>query len=696
MSTNLSSAPRQNDRPRLDRRVVLKASAAFGAMAIVGSNGHRARPAIAQEAAGTLAGTWVEADQLGTFSAASTGESLSFQADLPFYAAAPHWSAEAAPGSSVEMSFSANGTDWTDSVAVYEAAEDAGQPELEGRRFGQLLAADGASYIRYQGIDPDGNATSLPGLAFTYIDATAGPTVDDVYNAALQPTVAPPPIISRADWGANESYRFNKKGLEIWPPEYQEVEHVIIHHTDTTNFQDPLIAIRSIYYYHAVTRGWGDIGYNYLVDFMGNVYEGRVGGDNVVGGHAYQYAHGSSGIGTMGRFAVESETPETLAGLVWITAWTGRYLDALGFESFHEKVDLPTICGHRDVNASTCPGDQLYADLPTIRDYVNEILTAGADPAPDPAAFAEGDTVVTNAEGVNLRETPGLDGRVLVQMALGEVLTVLDGPTTTDGYAWYEVKGSNRIGWAASTFLEKRDGTPPPPAPAAFAVGDTVRVDTDSLNLRSAAGVSASVVATLATNTQGTIQAGPQPSGGYTWYQLTTSSGSGWSAGEFLVLATGEPPPPPASGQFAVGDAVVVDTDLLNLRSQAGLSQPVAARLPNGSALTISQAAVQVDGYTWYGITSAQYGTGWVVQDFLSDSSSGGGISVGSAVRVIDGTLNLRSAPGTAASVVAVLPDGAQLSVTGGPTDASGYTWWQVASTAYGAGWAAGAFLQTV
>ena len=109
-----------------------------------------------------------------------------------------------------------------------------------------------------------------------------------------------------------------------WPSEYQTVEHVIVHHTVTPTFQDPLVAVRAIYYYHAVERGWGDIGYNYLVDHMGNVYEGRYGGENVVGGHAYQYAHGSSGIGLLGDFSAPTTTPEAQAGLVWITAWVGR------------------------------------------------------------------------------------------------------------------------------------------------------------------------------------------------------------------------------------------------------------------------------------------------------------------------------------------------------------------------------------
>jgi hypothetical protein len=56
---------------------------------------------------------------------------------------------------------------------------------------------------------------------------------------------------------------------------------------------DPAATMRAIYYYHAVTQGWGDIGYNFLVDWHGNVYEGRYGGTNVVGGHSLQYNYGS-------------------------------------------------------------------------------------------------------------------------------------------------------------------------------------------------------------------------------------------------------------------------------------------------------------------------------------------------------------------------------------------------------------------
>lgn len=695
---------------RIDRRVMLKASAAFGAMSLIGASGSLARRATAQNAE-TLAGSWAPAGAAeGQIALAqAVAEPIVFQSDFPFYAVAPHWAGETAPGAFVELRLSDDGQTWTDPIVVDEAVEDAGQPDLAGKRYGRLIAANAATHVSYQTFDVDGNPTELPGLEFTYLDATPGPTIDDVYAAALTPSIAPPPIISRADWGANESYRYANNGNEKWPAEYQTVEHVIIHHTDTANFQDPLVAIRSIYYYHAITRGWGDIGYNYLVDFMGNVYEGRVGGENVVGGHAYQYAHGSSGIGTMGRFSAERETPEMLAGLIWITAWTGRNLDPLGSAPFHEKPNLPTICGHRDVNDSTCPGDVMYADLPTIRQSVAEILAGEVNPNPADPQFAAGDTVVTNSAGVNLRQGPGLEFPVIVRMSLGETLTIVDGPTTNDGYTWYEVRGSTRIGWTAADFLDRAGGTPPSPT-GQFPVGSVVAVGTDQLNLRSAARIDASVVAVMPTGTQGTVQAGPEASGGYNWYQLQTSVGNGWSAGEFLVLADGNEPtpppttpppttPPPTGGRFQIGDAVVVATDLLNLRVGPGTSQAVSAQMPQGTALTIAKDPVSAEGYVWYGVTHPQLGAGWCADQFLAAAGGGnndGPLAVGDTVQVIDGALNLRAAAGTQAAVVAVMPQGTQLSITGGGTAAGGYTWWQVSSTAFGSGWAAGAFLQRV
>src|SRR5205823_5823581 len=97
-----------------------------------------------------------------------------------------------------------------------------------------------------------------------------------------------PKILTRQDWGADES-------LMDWMPQYLRPHtKAVIHHTVTDDGKNDVAAtIRSIYYYHAVSLKWGDIGYQYLVDKFGNIWTGRQGGDHVVGGHAYGWNNGA-------------------------------------------------------------------------------------------------------------------------------------------------------------------------------------------------------------------------------------------------------------------------------------------------------------------------------------------------------------------------------------------------------------------
>lgn len=645
----------------------------------------------AQDGGGTRAATWYEPQNAGSFAAASEPRVL--PSDFTFFAIAPHWSGAVDFSGLVEMSFSADGQSWTDPMTVGEANIDAGRPDREGRRFGQLALVDGANYLQYRTFDQASNPTSLADLAFTYIDATGGPTVDDVYSAAVEPSVNRPPIISREMWGADESYRHEDQDDGepiIWTPDYQTVAHVIIHHTVTPNFQDPLTAIRSIYYYHAVTRGWGDIGYNYLVDFMGNVFEGRYGGDNVIGGHSYQYAQGSSGIGTIGTFSTIAETPEAQAGLIWITAWVGRHLDPLGFSDFHEASDLPTICAHRDVNDTECPGDALYSNLDWIRTSVAAVLEGQVDPEPNPD-YNEGDIVSIATDAANIRTGPGLDFDVIAVAPYGALFEIIDGPTTNDGYTWYRLSGDLATGWCAESLLGMYQDVPAPPPPAEFDIGERVVVATDALNLRAGLGLGSAVVVTMPTGTTGEIQDGPSAADGYSWYLLQTALGTGWAASAYLSSAGGS-----VEGPFGVGDEVVVDTDALNLRSGPSTSRGVFAVMPNGAQLTITGGPEEDGGYLWYEVSSSTYGGGWCAADFLAaagGSSGGGRFGVGDAVVVDTDALNLRSGPGLDRGVLAVMSTGAHLTITDGPSSGDGYVWYEVSSATYGAGWCAEDYL---
>ena len=468
----------------------------------------------------------------------------------------------------------------------------------------------------------------------------------------------------------------------------KRVKHVIIHHSETPRFRDPLVEIRSIHYYHTVTRGWGDIGYNYLVDFMGNVYEGRVGGENAVGGHAFQYAHGSAGICSMGSFSLEHATPEAVAGLTWISAWAARNLDPLGKADFHETPNLPTICGHRDVVNSSCPGDGLYADLPTIRWAVADVISGAREVLNDPP-FSPGQAVETTVEGGNLRALPGTGQSIAATLPYGAVMHVVDGPTTVSGYKWYQLTGRRGTGWMASSLFASSDAAPPT---GKYKVGQTVQVSTDYLNIRSKPSLRSVVNATLPFTTKGKILEGPTPAGGYRWYRLDTDYGKGWVVEQYVVLP-GEAKP---ITHYVVGDGVAIDDPGgVRLRTGPGLGTKVVKTLPHKTRGVVIGAAKISDNLTWLEIQTA-LGTGWIAEKYLAASPEGPATEAqfarGDTVKVDTDQVNLREAAGTGKGVIRALGNGIVGTVIDGPTYASNM-WWVRIDTDYGTGWVADAFL---
>jgi hypothetical protein len=245
-------------------------------------------------------------------------------------------------------------------------------------------------------------------------------------------------IISRSEWGADESLRlvdpsktqndaklvkleddyYTKFADELkvtktvttddsghlltWPLTYPEtIKKIVIHHTATTkDLDDPMKAIRDIYYWHAISKGWGDIGYNYIIDPQGNIYEGRFGGEMVVGAHAGRANHGSIGIAILGNYE-ENDPPEavvkSLTALIKEKAQL-YHIDTEGSSLFRGQ-NYPNVMGHRDIMSTTCPGGKLYDMLPIIRKMAkvdNVTSTSGSSVSSDyDFAFADSAPVVT-------------------------------------------------------------------------------------------------------------------------------------------------------------------------------------------------------------------------------------------------------------------------------------------------------------
>ncbi|MDH4207599.1 MAG: N-acetylmuramoyl-L-alanine amidase, partial [Anaerolineae bacterium] len=209
----------------------------------------------------------------------------------------------------------------------------------------------------------------------TAMDTRAGPTAAQA-RATIIPQeatsgVPQPRIISRKGWGANEA-------LATRDPLYQKPTHFVIHHTVTPNHpQDPAYMVRAVFQYHAVSKGWGDVGYNFLIDEQGNIYEGRKGGDGTVGIHAGDYNYGSIGIALLGDYRTVEMTPAMKEALVALMSWEA---DRFGINpiqsSYFVHRDFPNIVGHRDLWTTVCPGDKVYQALPEVRKLVWQRLLA--------------------------------------------------------------------------------------------------------------------------------------------------------------------------------------------------------------------------------------------------------------------------------------------------------------------------------
>ena len=190
-----------------------------------------------------------------------------------------------------------------------------------------------------------------------------------------------PAIIPRSGWQADESIR---RAAPLFAPTLQLA---VVHHTVTTNnysCTQSASIVRGIEVYHVKGNGWNDIGYNFLVDKCGQIFEGRYGGidKNVVGAHSQGFNTSSVGISVIGTYSSVGISTAAKASLVSLLAWRldVAHVDPLSFvnvlsggnQKFPAKVpvSLRAISGHRDTYFTECPGNALYAELPAIAQAV--------------------------------------------------------------------------------------------------------------------------------------------------------------------------------------------------------------------------------------------------------------------------------------------------------------------------------------
>jgi hypothetical protein len=264
-----------------------------------------------------------------------------------------------------------------------------------------------------------------------------------------------PPIIARAAWGQSGA-------PPRFPPAYGSVKLAFVHHSETPNGYRPgdvPAIVRSIYQFHRFVRGWNDIGYNFAIDAFGRIWEARAGGvdEPVIGAQAGGYNLYSTGVVILGTFTSALPSSSALAALQRLLAWKltlhgvpplGRVAvrvdpSGAGFTRFAPgaRVSLPRVAGHRDGDQTACPGNALYARLPSIRSRVAALATtpAGLTMIAQPAELTPGGTVtlsgrLTLPDGAPLAGAP-IELQTIARhgAAVGTPTTVATAVAAADG-----------------------------------------------------------------------------------------------------------------------------------------------------------------------------------------------------------------------------------------------------------------------
>lgn len=291
----------------------------------------------------------------------SSAIAIPLQEPEPFIAVSLAWKGE---NRSIDVRFSPDGQEWKGWSTLHLDPHGEQSPE---RYVSELYFADADSrYLQFRVTGP------IEHLQAHFYDPgkTEEKESDNNEPVGLRgPEFCPCPQPSyqdRSDWCPDGSCPPNSS------PDFTSVTHLIVHHSAGANTAtDWAAVVRSIWDFHVITRGWSDIGYNWLVAPTGVVYEGR--GDGILGAHFCGTNGGTMGVCMMGDFTNITPTANALDALKELLAWKAcdANINPLG-KAFHpsSNLTLDNISGHRDGCATACPGDSFYPMLGDVRDAV--------------------------------------------------------------------------------------------------------------------------------------------------------------------------------------------------------------------------------------------------------------------------------------------------------------------------------------
>ncbi len=284
---------------------------------------------------------------------------------------------------------------WAEATRDSDHAPDPARGEANRQRASAPVWAGGADEVQYR------TARKLGGVKLEFINTTGTATAADRAETAVRraanksitgvaglfsASAAAPSMVSRAEWGGDRYCQPRDSQYDMG-----SVKAVFVHHTVNANSyssSDAASLVLGICRYHRDTNGWDDIGYNFLVDKYGRIYEGREGGISkpVIGAQAQGWNAQSTGVANLGTFESSGQTGDALRAMDRLISWkldnhgtprggrvtltsaggsTNRYSEGT-------NVAFNRISGHRDGNLTSCPGSALYRQLPALREAVED------------------------------------------------------------------------------------------------------------------------------------------------------------------------------------------------------------------------------------------------------------------------------------------------------------------------------------
>ncbi|WP_185921698.1 N-acetylmuramoyl-L-alanine amidase [Streptomyces sp. WAC06614] len=289
---------------------------------------------------------------------------------------------------------------WSDWVRL-EANGPGGEENGKGSRGASnsvwVEPSDGVE-VRVAGAQKSAGAALPKGARLTLVHpgTNGGKGTDDKVGTGR---AGQPPIVSRAGWGADETMvpPGTEPGDPAHDPEYNpDVKAMFVHHTTESDTKykckESPDRARAVQKLHVLGNGWKDVGYNFMVDKCGTIFEGRKGGVDkpVLGAHTYGFNRESSGVALLGGYMDAKAARQALSAVGSLSAWKlGLHgvdpdgtvdLKAGATQKNHygkqfeagKTYPFERISAHRDGTDTLCSGDELYAQLPEIRRFAKE------------------------------------------------------------------------------------------------------------------------------------------------------------------------------------------------------------------------------------------------------------------------------------------------------------------------------------